>query len=119
MQVTICNDDRVFDTRKTRTMRQTCHPEFHQTLLLNTCNDKNATIVIEIRLKDGISTGKSICNSLALSPPHSTNHISLEQDPLTLGFVHIALNRLTLKTLTISWYRLIPSYMVNSKNIIQ
>lgn len=99
-------------------MRQSCHPEFHQTLLFDICNDKNVTVVVEIRLKEEISTGKSICSSPSLSPTHSAKNLP-SQDPSTLGLVHIALNRLTLSTLTISWYRLIPTYMVNSKNIFQ
>ncbi len=95
-------------------MRQTCHPEFHQTLLFEACNAIGATLIIEVRLKDGIGSGKSIRRSSAVSPTRTqTKHQSSQQSQSTIGFVHIALDRLTLTTLTISWYRLIPACLVN------
>ena len=90
-------------------MRQTCHPEFHQTLLFEACNALGATLIIEVRLKDGFGSG--IRRQSAISPTRTnTKH----QSQSTLGLVHIALDRLTLAALTISWYRLIPACLVNN-----
>lgn len=94
-------------------MRQTCHPEFHQTLLFEACNALGATLVIEVRLKDGIGSGKSIRRSSNISPACNTMHMSSQQNQSTLGLVHVALDRLALTTLTISWYRLIPVSLIN------
>ena len=93
-------------------MRQTCHPEFHQTLLFDACNALGATLIVELKLKDDIGGGKSIRRSSAISPTGLNAKQSFGQkNQSTLGLVYVALDRLALATLTISWYRLIPISM--------
>lgn len=90
-------------------MRQACHPEFHQTLLFEANNALGATLIIELRLKDDMGTGKSIRRSSAISPTGgNVKQPMSQQNQSTLGIVYVALDRLALATLTISWYRLIP-----------
>ncbi|XP_045028997.1 uncharacterized protein LOC116921958 isoform X2 [Daphnia magna] len=106
VKATLCHAERVIGVRKTRIVRQTCHPEFHQTLLFDAANALHATLIIEVRLKNSVSSGKSI--SADISPLRIGDHSTSQQDQSTMGFVHIALDRLMLTTLTISWYKLIP-----------
>lgn len=114
IQVILCDEERVFCKRKTKTMRRNCHPEFHQTLLFEACNALGATLTIEMRLKDGIGSGKSLRRSSATSSSSNAKYsIASQQNQSTLGFAHIALDRLSLTTLTISWYRLIPVSLAN------
>lgn len=107
MQVSLCDKDRIFSKRKTKTMRQTCHPQFHQALLFEACNALGATLVVDVRLKDPSSGLGYGGRSSSMRRPHYQQ----QQQPTTLGLVHIALDRLPLTTLTIAWYRLIPAHL--------
>ncbi len=84
-------------------MRQTCHPQFHQTLLFEACNALGATLVIDVRLKDP--------GSYRSSGGRKMSYYQQQQD--SLGLVHIRLDRLPLTTLTMAWYRLVPAHLID------
>lgn len=94
-------------------MRQSCNPEFHQTLTFEECDAVGSTLVIEVKLNEDMGNARSLRKSSAVSPTRNVKPLSAQQSQSSLGLVHIALDRLTLKTLIISWYRLIPSFLVN------
>ena len=95
-------------------MRQTCHPQFHQTLFFDACNALGARLIVVVRLKDGIVSGRYIRKVSS-----SASARSLQKNPSTVGAVHIELDQLPLTTLTISWYRLMPINSIDPNDQIQ
>ena len=101
-KVMLTDEERVYGKRKTKTMRQSTHPQFHQTLLFEACNALGATLIVTLRLKND-------CRSLRKALRGGGNDV----DERSLGDVHIALDLLPLVTLSIGWYRLIPCHSIN------
>ena len=100
----LTDEGRIYGKRKTKTMRQSTHPQFHQTLLFEACNALGATLIVTLRLKnDNRCLRKALGggNAAGIFPEHS------------LGVVHIALDLLPLATLSIAWYRLIPCHLID------
>jgi len=95
-------------------MRQTCHPQFHQTLFFDACNALGARLIVVVRLKNGIVSGRYIRKVSS-----SASARSLQNNPSTVGVVHIELDQLPLTTLTISWYRLMPINSIDPNDQIQ
>lgn len=104
-QVVLSEEGRIYGKRKTKTMRQTCHPQFHQTLFFEACNALGATLVVTLRLKGEARSPIRKASSRAKGAP--------SQQEQSLGVVHIALDNLSLTTLSMSWYRLIPGHLIN------
>lgn len=98
----LTDDGRVYGKRKTKTMRQSTHPQFHQTLLFEACNALGATLIVTLRLKND--------NRYLRKALRGGGNDANER---SLGVVHIVLDLLSLATLTIGWYRLIPCHLID------
>lgn len=98
----LTEDGRLYGKRKTKTMRQSTHPQFHQTLLFEACNALGATLIVTLRQKN---EGRHLRKALRGG--------GSDIDERSLGIVHIALDLLPLATLSIGWYRIIPCHLID------
>ena len=133
--------------RKTRVIRQTCHPQFHQTLLLEAPNPIGSTLIVSVcaapsahrfqlqpqsqqqcpaRTSNRSTTTTCLSSSssseavaaLAAAPYHATSQFSCT-DSDAVGVVHLSLDKLPLTFLNLSWYPLIPGYLFSTKDLLQ
>lgn len=101
-QVTLYDSNGPLSNQKTRTMRQTCNPKFHQTLSFKCPKKTGLGLIVDVNAEDL----RKHCSSESLRRKRTPS--PKRGNFRNVGRVTIALDNLPLESLTISWYRLVP-----------